>query len=273
MRLSATVCEKKTDRAPILFTGGLLAGIRQAARVGFTAVELHMKEAAAVDVSLLKETLRQSGVSVSTIGTGMAFGDDGLSLSSGDEAVRRQAVERVKGFIDAFSDLKPKIIIGLLRGRVGEAPQRAGAESRMREALVECCRYAAAKSMGLVLECINRYEMDSLNRLEEVAGLIDRIGVDNLAAHVDTFHMNIEEEGIELALLRYRQYIGHVHFADNNRRYPGAGAIDFKSVLRCLEAVGYGGYIGLECLPWPDGETAARRALDYLRGLPGISSL
>ena len=114
--------------------------------------------------------------------------------------------------------------------------------------------------------------MDCLNRVEEVAGLIDRIGAGNLKAHVDTFHMNIEEESTELVLLRYREYIGHVHFADNNRRYPGAGMIDFKSVLRALALAGYGGFIGLECLPWPNGETAARRALAYLNGLQEAAS-
>jgi sugar phosphate isomerase/epimerase len=89
--------------------------------------------------------------------------------------------------------------------------------------------------MTLVLECMNRCAMDYLNRVEEVAGLIDRIGAGNLEAHVDTFHMNIEQESTKLALLQYRDYIGHVHFADNNRRYPGAGMIDLESVLRSLD--------------------------------------
>jgi sugar phosphate isomerase/epimerase len=273
MLLSATVCEKKTDRAPILFTGGLVAGIRQAARLGFAAVELHMKDTAGVDPGLVKDTLRDSDIALSSIGTGMAHTDDGLSLCSEREAVRRRAVEVVKTLVDAFSELRPRIILGLLRGRLGEASDRAKGESRLREALQECCRYAAAKHVTLVLECINRYEMDYLNRVEEVAGLIDRIGADNLKAHVDTFHMNIEEQSIELTLLRYRDYIGHVHFADNNRRYPGAGMIDFKSVLRSLRLAGYEGYIALECLPWPDGETAARRALTYLNGLEPEASL
>ena len=272
MVLSATVCEKKTDRAPILLTGGLLEGIQKAARIGYPAVELHMSDPSAFDADRLRETLRLAGVSVSTIGTGMAYGDDGLCFSSSDEGIRFRAVERIKSFIDAFSDLKPTIIIGLIRGKVGEGRAREAAVARVREALEECCRHAAASSMTLTLECINRYEQDYLNRVEEVAGLIDRIGAKNLSAHVDTFHMNIEETGIESTLLRFRDYLGHVHFADNNRRYPGAGRIDFKSVLHALEQAGYNGCIGLECLPWPDGETAARRGLTYLRCLQEASA-
>jgi sugar phosphate isomerase/epimerase len=57
--------------------------------------------------------------------------------------------------------------------------------------------------------------------------------------------------------------------ADSNRRYPGAGHLDFKSILNELFAVGYQGYVSGEFLPKPDAETSARQAIANLRQIQG----
>jgi sugar phosphate isomerase/epimerase len=56
-----------------------------------------------------------------------------------------------------------------------------------------------------------------------------------------------------------------VHFADNTRRYPGTGTMDFAALLRALGETGYTGLLAVECLPWPDGIEAARCAVGYLK--------
>ncbi len=38
----------------------------------------------------------------------------------------------------------------------------------------------------------------------------------------------------------------HTHFADNNRKMPGNGHIDFRSVVDSLHRIGYNGFISFE---------------------------
>ncbi len=269
MILSATVSQQKTAFAPILFSGDALGGIDQAARIGFPAVELHLRRPSDLDLPALRARLAERKMALSSVGTGLSYVDDRLTFTSEDASVRRSAVERVLEVIEAFSAAKPLIIIGTIKGKLSEARNRETAVGRMRDALQECCPRARAHGMTLTLEAICRYEQDFLHTVAEVAAFIDTLKLDNLKAHVDTFHMNIEEQSVESSLVRYRDYIGHVHLADSNRRYPGSGHIDFASVFRTLDAVGYQGHLAVECLPLPSPAEAAARSFSYVSGILG----
>ena len=39
-----------------------------------------------------------------------------------------------------------------------------------------------------------------------------------------------------------------IHLADSNRQMPGMGHIDFTGVIRELDAIGFEGYLSLDCL-------------------------
>jgi sugar phosphate isomerase/epimerase len=55
--------------------------------------------------------------------------------------------------------------------------------------------------------------------------------------------------------------------ADSNRWYPGAGHLDFESILGALFATGYQGYVSGEFMPLPDADTSAKRSIAHLRQL------
>ncbi len=119
----------------------------------------------------------------------------------------------------------------------------------------------------LALEPINRYETTLINTVDEGLDLIDRVGADNFGLLLDTFHMNIEEPSIEESIRRAGDRVFHFHVADSNRWYPGAGHLNFRSILSALAEIGYEGFVSGEFLPRPDAETAAREAIVFLRGL------
>jgi len=77
--------------------------------------------------------------------------------------------------------------------------------------------------------------------------------------------MNIEEPCIEASIRAAGDRIFHFHVADSNRWHPGAGHLDFGSILRALRDTGYNGYVSGEFMPMPDADTGARRAIEYLR--------
>lgn len=87
----------------------------------------------------------------------------------------------------------------------------------------------------------------------------------NVGLMLDVFHMNIEEASIERSLEAAGERCWHVHIADSNRRYPGAGHLDFDGVFAALERMGYQGYVSAELFPLPDPDTAAGETIAFIR--------
>ena len=59
-----------------------------------------------------------------------------------------------------------------------------------------------------------------------------------------------------------------IHLADSNRQMPGMGHIDFTDVIRELDAIGFEGYLSLDCLPArPDPNTYLTHSIDYMKQL------
>jgi len=54
---------------------------------------------------------------------------------------------------------------------------------------------------------------------------------------------------MKYCLTSNRSYYQSIHVSDNNRRFPGYGAIDFLSVLACLKETGYAGGMAIEGNP------------------------
>ena len=67
----------------------------------------------------------------------------------------------------------------------------------------------------------------------------------NFGVLLNTFHMNIEES-IEDAIMESNGLLRHTHFADNNSKMPGSEHINFQSIIKSLNSVGYDKYISFE---------------------------
>ncbi len=96
---------------------------------------------------------------------------------------------------------------------------------------------------------------------------MERLGASNFGLLLDTFHMNIEEANIEDSIRHCQGRIFHFHVADSNRWYPGAGHLDFGSILDALKSTGYEGWVSGEFLPHPDAEFAAQQSISFLSHL------
>ena len=77
--------------------------------------------------------------------------------------------------------------------------------------------------------------------------------------------MNIEETDIASSIRDHSDMLGHVHFADSNRKPIGCGHTDMLPISECLREINYQGYISAEAFPWPDPLTAAQKTIDSFR--------
>jgi 5-keto-L-gluconate epimerase len=267
MKLAVTMVKEAAAQAPLVLRGDYTDSIRKAAQIGYDAVELHVADPAEVSVGEVRAVCDATGVAMSSIGTGLAWVRDGLSLTGRDADARSSAITRLQNFIRLGAEFGSVVIVGLMKGLVKESANRTEYERRLTEALDACLPVARESGVTLVLEAMNRYESDILNTIEECVRTIEQFGSAHLKLHIDTYHMNIEEDRIGRNIIAAGKHIGHVHIADSNRGYPGTGHYDFTETIAALKAVGYEGALAIECLAKPTPETAAQGAYDAMRAV------
>jgi len=249
------------------FKGTLDVGLARIAELGYNGVELAIRSPTQVDLETLLHKVTLHALEVPAVGTGQAWGEDGLSFIDPNPEIRRTAIERVIAHIPFASRVGAHIIIGLIRGVIRPGQTHEQAMAYVTDALRECCREASAHSVSLAVEPLNRYETTLINTVEQGLELLDHVGENNLGLLLDTFHMNIEEPSIVDSIHRAAGRILHVHVADSNRHPPGSGHLDFPVILRELKEVGYQGYLSGEFMPLPDADTAAAQSIALLRTL------
>jgi sugar phosphate isomerase/epimerase len=268
MRCAVTVCLVPEARSgPFVFHQDLEVACARAARLGFHAIELFPAEATEVDARTLRQILHRNRLELAAVGTGAGWVRRKLTLTSADGAVRHQAQQFVAALVDLAGAFGAPAIIGSMQGRWEGGVPREQALGWLAQALEQLGPRAAAHGAPLLLEPLNRYESNLLNTVDDTVAFLQPLLTRNVRLLADLFHMNIEESSLPDSLRRAGPLLGHVHFADSNRRAMGFGHTPIRPVIDVLQELGYGGYLSAEILPWPTDEEAARRTLESFRGL------
>ena len=267
MNLSIVLSTQPAQFQAATFKGDLEINLARIAALGYNGVELAIRDPKLVDSQQLSKLVGKYNLQVPAIGTGQAWGEEGLSFTDPDPVVRAAAIQRIKSHIPLAKQFNAVIIIGLVRGIIKPGVTQEQGYSWLVEALQECSLAAAPYGVRLALEPINRYETSLINNASQGLELIEAVAKKNFGLLLDTFHMNIEDACIEESIRLCGDRVFHFHVADSNRWYPGGGHLDFKSILTTLTGGGYQGYISGEFLPHPDPETAAQKSIQFLQGL------
>lgn len=265
MKLSIVLSTHAARFQAVAFKGDFESNVAKIAGWGYDGVELAIRDPKQVDGDQLTSVLAAHGLRVPAIGTGQAWGEEGLSFTDPNPAIRAAAIERTISHVPFAARTGAAIVIGLLRGIVKPGVSQAQAMDWLVEALQQCCAAARPHGVRLALEPICRYETTLINNLAQGLELLERVAAENMGLMPDTFHMNIEEPVIEDSIRACGDRIFHFHVADSNRWYPGAGHLDFRSILGALESTGYQGFVSGEFMPLPDADTGAQRAITFLR--------
>jgi sugar phosphate isomerase/epimerase len=143
------------------------------------------------------------------------------------------------------------------RGFASVAEQQSIVNALTDEAVDAFTEWANAMPAGpaaVFIEPLNRSEAFLVNRVGQAVDIARRVGNPRVLALADLFHMNIEERHLGNPLRQAGDLLGHVHIADNNRLQPGKGCLDLVTPFTALAAIGYGGYVSIECFS-PAGPT------------------
>lgn len=271
-KFALSTADDAPPTAPILLTGSVPENLEKASTLGYDAIEVHTREDISLDCTAIRRAEESTGVKVCAIVTGRLNTEGQCSLMDDRPYVTRAAMEGMERYIRTAAELQADLIIGWVRGQV---PPHRGSRpyfDRLAENLRVLGEKAGERGVRLNLEVINRYEINTFNTAEETMGFLDRYELPNCFVHLDTFHMMIDECDPAAAVRRCAGKLGYVHLADNSRRYPGSGQIDFSKILAALQEIGYNGYLSVECFPYPSSQKAAGAALRYLKDLADAMS-
>jgi len=263
MKLSIVLSTQPASFSALAFKGNIEENIAMIKELGYDGVELAVRNPKELDVNQIENLTTNNNLPVPAIGTGQAYGEEGLSFTNADSSIREKAVYRIIDQIALARKLNALVIIGLIRGTVPKNGNMDEAEKLFIKAMKECA--AVDPNVKLAIEPINRYETNLLNTVEESLAFVEKVGMPNVGLLLDTFHMNIEEPDINKSILVAREKIFHFHVADSNRWYAGAGHIDFAEVLDTLMQVEYKGFVSAEIMPYPDSEISARNNISYFK--------
>jgi sugar phosphate isomerase/epimerase len=265
MRPAVTICLVPEARSgPFVFHEGLADGCRRAAAFGFEGVEVFPASADAWPRLDLANLLSETGLSLAAVGTGAGWLLRRLSLCDPDAEVRSRAVRFIAGIIDAAGEFGAPAIVGSMQGRAGGG-DRGVACSMLADGLGQLAIRASRHGQPLLYEPLNRYETDLFCHQSEAVDFLRSRGLDGVRLLADLFHMNIEEADLAASLRRAGAAIGHVHFADSNRRAMGLGHTPPEPVVAALRAIGYEGWLSAEVFPLPSADEAARRTVEAIR--------
>lgn len=201
---------------------------------------------------------------ISCISTGQVFATLGLYFTHPDPDMREKVVALFSGLVDLAQDFGQMINVGRTRGFVGEGQSRPEAEQLFIDTARQICDNAAEKGVTIIIEPVNRYEINFVNNLDEGAELLAKVERDNLGLMPDVFHMNIEDVQIGGSLATHGDLVKYIHFADSNRWAPGWGHLDFDDVFTGLRKANFDGWSSIEILPVPDPDSAARQAAETI---------
>jgi sugar phosphate isomerase/epimerase len=263
---AVTVClVAEAAQGPFVFHGAVEEGISAAKEVGFDAVELFLPDPHVLPVAKAQVLLEEHSLKLAAVGTGAGWLVHQYSLTSPEKGVRIRAVQFVKQLIDWAGNWGAPVIIGSMQGRHEPGKRDEGLE-RLGLALRELSAYALeTNGSKLLYEPLNRYETNYFHRLDDTAKWLTDASLDNVQILADLFHMNIEESDLPDAIRRNGAKIGHVHWADSNRKAMGWGHTHANEIAAALRDVSYAGYLSAEVFPIPDSKAAAKQTMESIR--------
>ena len=244
---------------------GARAAISGAARAGYDYVEVALLDPWSVDTAMTKDLLAEYGVRAHA-SLGLSFDTD---VTSTNPAVVAKGDELLRKATDVLHELGGTELCGVLYSALGKYPGPASKESRANSvsAMQRLGDYAADKGITVSLEVVNRYETNIMNTGLEGLAFLDEVNRSNVLLHLDTYHMNIEEDGMEKSVLAAGDRLGFVHIGESHRGYLGTGNVDFDTFFAALKKIKYQGPITFESFSSAVVDKALSNALCVWRNL------
>lgn len=215
--------------------------ISAAAAHGLDFVEVPLLDLKAFPLAQTRALVQTHGVDVTTslglpVDCHMPFNPEG-------------ALKYLTAAIELTKELGADTLTGALYTHLGTLTRKPPTEAEIAtcaSTLKAAAQVADQHGIALGIEAINRYETYMNNTAAQVVDLLDRIDEENVFAHLDTYHMNIEEKGFRGPIELLGDRLRYIHLSESDRGTPGAGNVHWDDVFAGLQSIGYRGRLAME---------------------------
>jgi D-psicose/D-tagatose/L-ribulose 3-epimerase len=250
--------------------------IEESAAVGYDLIEIPVLDPASIDTAMTNRLLEAAGIAASC-SLGLTFETD---ISSADPATVARGERLLGEALAVTRDLGGKYLCGVIAsamGRYTDQPSKAGRAHAV-AAIRRLAEKAAPAGVTLGIEVVNRYESNLINTAAQALDFIADVAAPNVTVHLDSYHMNIEEDDLAAPIRACGDRRGYLHIGANNRGGLKQSMIDFPAMFAALRESGYQGPIAFESFSsavvapgltsalciwrelWTDGAKLAREA-------------
>ena len=215
--------------------------ISGASAAGLDFVEIPLLDPGSMDVEHTRSLLEHYGLGCSC--------SLGLPREAHLPSNPEGAARFLDGAVGATAALGSPVLTGCLYTHLGTLtgkPPEPDELETVARVLKETARRAADRGVALGVEAVNRYETYLVNLASQANDLLDAIDEPNVFAHLDTYHMNIEERGFYGPIVSLGSRLGYVHLSESDRGTPGTANVHWDEVFLGLKDVGYRGALVME---------------------------
>lgn len=218
--------------------------IESSAELGYDFIEIPLLDPWGVDVAMTARRLEAAGLAA-TASLGLSAESD---ISSEDPETVKRGSDLLHQALAVTRDMGGTHLCGVIHCAMMKymAPATERGRANSIEVLSRLADEARKSDIIVGLEAVNRYESNLVNTASQAVKMIGDIGRDNVVAHLDTYHMNIEEGFVAGAIRAAGPHVGYFHVGESHRGYLGTGTIDFAASFRALAEIGFEGPIAFE---------------------------
>ena len=227
-----------------------------AARAGLDFLEIPLGDPATFDTTATRALLDRHGLDCTC--------SVGLPAGAHAPDAPEKAVAFLVGAAEAAAALGSEVLTGEVYTHLGAftgRPPEKGEIVAVAAVLKKAARYASELGVSLGVQPVNRFENYLVNTAAGADELIDRVGEPNVFAHLDTFHMNVEEKGFWEPVVLLGERLRYVHLSESDRGTPGTGNVRWDELFGALAEIGFDGRLVLESFVHPDPEMTRLAAL------------
>ena len=185
-----------------------------------------------------------------------AAGERGLGALPGRETRLEAGFAQALEYAGAMGCRRLHVMAGAGPSAVGERVYLSTLVSNLKRMAPR----AQEAGVTLLVEPINNRDMPGyvLNHIDQGLEVVDAVGHPAIRLQFDFYHRQIMRGDLTTALDAAFPVIAHVQIANvPGRREPDRGEIDYRTILRRLDALGYDGWVGCEYRPSDPADTAA----------------
>lgn len=227
------------------WTKDALRLLEKARELGFDAFEVPLMDLEEVYPQDIRKEAQKVGLLVVT----STVLSEATDVSSPDADTRQRGIEYLMRCVEVSAEMGALSFSGVLYSALGKRistfPGREYFE-RAAEALRRVARRARELGLTVGIEPVNRYESFLINTCDQALELLAMVGEPNLKIHLDSYHMNIEENDFYTPTKKAIPHLCHYHLSESHRGIPGTGTVDWDGIFRALAEGGYRGIVGME---------------------------